>query len=233
MSRASGRKNTPREPVIVPDSGEGREIGLSDRTGAKGTSPIPGGSTGGPHIVNPETMRQKTPVPADLPEFDGIMAHGVPPGTHTAHERGEHMRGPNEVKQPVPAYRKQPDLPPAVPVYLVERGSGSKPLKTLAADVFTIPAAGSDPVRIAGRDKTRHQILLLVETAAGTGGAAPQGIRIDHEVGNLTLGKGALIRAGGTSYLKMDFNDELFAVSTDSGVCTLSVIFLYGVPGGG
>lgn len=231
MSRASGRKNTPRAPVA--GTPEGDEIGLSDRTGAKGTSPIPGGSTGGPHIVNQETVRQKVPVPSDLPEFGGIMAHGVEPGTHTAHERGDAMRGPNEIKQPVPVYRKQDELPPAVPVYMVERGAGNKPLKTLAADVFTIPAAGSDPVRIAGRDKTRTHICLMVETAAGTGTTPPQGIRIDHEVGNLTLGKGALLRAGATSYFKMEFNDELFAVSTDTSAVQLSVIFLYGVPGGG
>ncbi len=231
MSRARGRK-TPREPIVVePGSPEGNEIGLSDRMGAKGTSPIPGGAP--PHLINRETMRQKTPVAEDLPEGRGMLAHGVPAGTHTAHERGDATRGPNALKQPLPVYRKPTDTPLPVPVYLVERGQGTKPLNTLAADHFTVPAAGSDPIRIAGRDKTRSKILLMVETAAGTGGAAPQGIRIDHEVGNLTLGGGALLRAGATSYLKLEMNDELFAVSTDSGVCIVSVIFLYGVPGGG
>lgn len=230
MSRASGRKNPAREPV--PGTPEADEIGLTGRQGAKGTSPIPAGSTGGPHIVNRQSFRQPVPVGEQLPEHGGIMAHGVPPEAHTAHERGDAMRGPNEVKQPVPAYRKTPDGPLPVPVYLVERAA-AKPINTLASDKFTVPAAGSDPIRIAGRDKTRHKILLMVETAAGAGGAAPQGIRIDHEVGNLTFGGGALVRAGAVSYLKLECNDELFAVSTDSGVCVLSVIFLYGVPGGG
>lgn len=231
MSRASGRKNTPREPV--PGTPEADEIGLTGRQGAKGTSPIPAGSTGGPHIVKRQAFRQPVPVGEQLPEHGGMMAHGVPPEAHTAHERGDAMRGPNEVKQPVPTYRHTPDGPLPVPVYLVDRGQGSKPLNTLATDRFTIPAAGSDPVRIAGRDKTRTFILLLVETAAGAGGAAPQGIRFDHEVGNLTLGGGALLRAGAVSYLRLACNDELFAVSTDSSACVLSVIFLYGVPGGG
>ena len=316
MRGASGRKNPAREPG--PGTPEGDEIGDTGRQGAKGTSPIPAGSTGGPHIVNRQSFRQPVPVGEQLPEHGGMMAHGVPPEAHTAHERGDTMRGPNEVKQPVPTYRKQPDGPLPVPVYLVDRGVGSKALKTLATDKFTIPAAGSDPVRIAGRDKTRSHLCLLVETAAVTtqavaqvpatvnqiplaatgvasfsnnsagvlqtisggtvtviaingtttgltsgtffvpaggtvtvtysvapttfttapsvaavAGVTPAGIRIDHEVGNLTLGGGALLRAGAVSYFKMEFNDELFAVSADSSVCIVSVIFLYGVPGGG
>lgn len=232
MSRASGR-NSPRKPVAAePGTPEGDEIGASERTEfGKYGGAIPGGAP--PHQVNREVMRQKTPIADDLPEGRGMMAHGVPAGTHTAHERADAMRGPNTTHQPVPVYRKPTDTPLPVPVYLVERGSGAKPLKTLATDHFTIPPAGSDPVRIAGRDKTRHRMLMLVETAAGAAGAPPQGIRFDHEVGNLTLGGGALLRAGAVSYLKIEFNDELFAVSTDSSACVLSVIFLYEVPGGG
>lgn len=233
MSRASGRKNTPRQPIVAaPGTPEGDEQGQSERTAeGKYGGPIPGGAP--PHLINRETMRQKTPIAADLPEDRGMMAHGVPAGTHTAHERGDSTRGPNEVVPPVPVYRKMVEPAPAVPVYLVERGAGAKPLKTLATDKFTVPAAGSDPIRIAGRDKTRSRMLMLVETAAGAAGAPPQGIRFDHEVGNLTLGGGALLRAGAVSYLKIEFNDELFAVSTDSSACLLSVIFLYEVPGGG
>lgn len=343
--RGIGSKGNGREPAFDPDSPEGRDIGASKLTQGV-PSPIPGGRT---HIANAATVRQRTPVPDAKPEYRGTLAHGVPPGSYTTRERADAMRGnPNHHEPLRPHYTDpNPDLPLPVPVYVVEPGQGSRPLFTLASDVFTVPVTGSAPIRIAARDATRSHILLMVETAAGTaavvtnnqastttaaqastalalptvgeaitgfdvnflaaaagtsatitvtnvaggtmswdtgigtgaggtdllirfpnplpasssavaptvnvpavtGGPAysvtvygqvttaatsnPTGVRVDHEVANLDVGKGALIRAGGTSYLKLECNDELFAVSADASTPTLSVIFLYGVPGAG
>lgn len=220
MSRARG-KHTPRAPVMDPNSGEGREIGMSDRTDTT-QSPIPGGEN---HITNHPSVRQRVPVPDSPPEHGGLLAHGVPPDKHTFRERAEMERGPNTARGIQPKYLALPKKPAAVPVQVIQ---GQK-LRTLASDVFTVPAAGTEPIRIAGRDYNRTHICLLVETAAGASGAAPTGIRVDHEVSNLDTLKGALIRAGGSSYLKMECNDELFAVSNDGSACTLSVIYLYQV----
>lgn len=236
MGRAAGKKNPPRE-APRPGTPEGDYIGLSERQTPKehpAQSPIGGGSSGGPHIINPETIRQRVPVPDPKPEFRGIMAHGVPPEQHTAHERADHMRGgPNDVKPVVPKYEKPKELPSPVPVYVVEPSHGARPLRTMAGDKYTVPISTADPIRVAGRDLDRTEIGFLVETPAGSAGAAPTGVRIDHEVGNLTVGKGFLIPAGTGSYQKFNCCDELFAVSNDGSAVTLSVVFMYGIAGAG
>ena len=232
MSRAKGRR-PPRAPMIPdvdPNSGEGRDIGMSERMPLDVTSPIPGGEN---HIGNHATTRQRVHVPDPKPEYRGLLEHGVPDDSITTRDRADLERGPNTHRPPAPKYAKTKPGPSPVPVYIVEPGQGARPLKTLASDVYTVPPTGAEPIRIAGRDRTRSHILLLVETAAGAAGAAPTGIRIDHEVSNLDVGKGALLRAGAGSYLRMECNDELFAVSADGSACTLSVIYLYGVPGAG
>jgi hypothetical protein len=227
MGRARGKHND-RKPVVTPDSGEGREIGMSDRMAeggpeGKDKSPIPGGIS---HLGNAPTVRQHAAVPDQAPrEYEGIMAHGVPPSDHTTTERAEAERGPNTAHDPQPKYLAAPKKPAAVPVQIVQ----TRKIQTVATASYTIPAQGSAAVRIAGRDYTRTRILLLVETAAGAAGAAPTGIRFDHEVSELDVNKGALLRAGAVSYLKLECNDELFAVSNDGSACTLSVIYLYGI----
>ena len=163
MTRAKGRKDDIRKPTVDPDSPEGHGYGESVRT-AGATSPIPGGR---PHLTNAQTMRQKAPIAEPRPEFKGMMAHGVPPEAHTPHERAEHMRGPAEVRGPAPEFEHLPPVIEPVPVKVVEE---AKALRTLAGQFFTVPAQGTECIRIAGKDLTRAALLLLVETAAG---AAP------------------------------------------------------------
>lgn len=221
MGRAHG-KHTPRQPTYDPDTPEGREIGRTGRQeGPK--SDIPGGIN---HLKNEPTVRQKVPIPAPGIEYSGIMAHGVPPYPITTADRADAERGgPNHVKEPQPKYLKLPQTPAAVPVQIMQE----KKIRTMAGATYTVPAQGTAAIRIAGRDYDRVTIQLLVETLAGAAGAAPTGVRIDHEIANLDANKGALIRAGGTSYLTLACNDELFAVSNDGSACTLSVIYLYGI----
>lgn len=336
MGRARGKHDV-RKPVIDPDSGEGREIGMSDRMAqggpeGKDKSPIPGGIS---HLANKPVVRQEAPIPVPGPEYEGIMAHGVPPSEHTTTERAEAERGPNTAHDPEPKYLPLPKKAAAVPVQIVQ----TRKIYSVATSSYSIPAQGSAAVRIAGRDYTRTHILLLVETAAGSGGvpiagsngaftagaagsatlpagstltgfditvsaataaglatvtvsnvlganytyqiqeetgggailsirypgtglpastpasvptvsigvlasggsgsiaiygsspatSAPTGIRFDHEVSELDVGKGTLLRAGAGSYLRLACNDELFAVSNDGSACTLSVIMLYGI----
>lgn len=310
MSRSHGKQV--REAQVVAGTPAGDEIGMSDRT-AGATSPIPGGRD---HITNAPTARQYVPIAVSEPEYGGLQAHGVPPSAHTFRERAELERGPNDFKPQIPTYTVPAAAVVPIPVSVVEPAWGDRALRTLAGDTFTVPAAGTPAIRIAGRDHARSHILLLVETPAGSTsvpapatpsvpattvpaqnpnaypvqvvitaagatitvvtvngvvvgaaagtyvvpafgaisityavatptwawtafgtipalGVAPTGVRIDHEVGNLDVGKGALVRAGGASYLKLDCNDEMFAVSADGSACTLSVIYLYGIAGAG
>jgi hypothetical protein len=227
MSRLRNPRVQPRP--IEPGSPEGDDLGLSDRM-VYDTSPIPGGRT---HLTNAPTERQQVPIPVPDLEYGGMMAHGVTPDRHTTTERAEAERGPNDHEPIQPRFLPAPDVAPAVPVFIVERAGGPRKLRTLASAVFTVPQnTGFDPIRIAGRDYTRKTVSLLVETAAGAAGAAPIGIRIAHELGDLSIGQGALVRAGGTSYLELDCQDELFALSADGSACTLSVLYQYEIGSG-
>jgi hypothetical protein len=233
MTRSRG-KHQVREAQVVADTPAGDEIGMSNRT-AGIDSPIPGGRN---HITNAPTARQQIPVPMSRPEHHGTLAHGVPPDAHTFRERAELERGPNDFKPQAPTYAQPAVGVRPIPVAVVEPSWGDRALRTFAGDVLTVPPAGSDPIRIAGRDRARSHILLLVETMAGLSGSAPTGIRVDHSLTNLEVGQGALVRsplvsAQTNSYLKLDCNDEMFAVSNDGSACILSVIYLYGEEGAG
>ena len=162
MTRAKGRKDDIRKPTADPDSPEGHGYGESVRT-AGATSPIPGGR---PHLTNPQTMRQKAPIAEPRPEFKGMMAHGVPPEAHTPHERAEHMRGPAEVRGPIPKFEHLDPVIEPVPVSIVS--GGAKQLQTMAGQFFTVPAAGTECIRISGKDLQRSQIGLSVETRGGS-----------------------------------------------------------------
>jgi hypothetical protein len=229
MSRAAGKKsNLARQPV--PGTPEGDEIGLSTRQDPAG-SPIPG-QTG--NILNYPTVEQQPAVPDEtFDEYRGMMAHGVPNASETTVERGLMERDGTLAKQHRPP--SPPELatekvtPTPIPVYVVEPSSGGKPLGTMTTGKITIPAStGFDPVRIASRDFNRTAMYLMVETAAGSAGAAPTGIRIDKMPSVISAGYGALVRAGGATYQKLDNEqEELFALSNDGSAVTLSVIYLF------
>ena len=320
MSRAHGR-NHPR--AIEPKGYTPELASLTPEQLAEfGKTPernIPGDDT---HLVNYTTKHAHVPVPEKLAEFRGMMAHGVPVSDKTQFSRPEipgagHRRTPGQ--DVAPSHHK----PTPVPVYLVEEGAGESPLRTIATDWITIPATGSEPARISGRDKDRKAIGLLVETAAtttnATGGnpvpgtvnsgnaaattvnfqnpfyypvkvviaangatitnvsvsgatvgtaagtyyvnvggyitltytvatptwvwsyngpaipstAVVEGVRISHEVSDLDVGKGALLPAGSAKYAWFDCEDELFAVSADTNVCVLSVVYVYEIPAAG
>jgi hypothetical protein len=212
MSRAQGKKNTPREVSVTPESAEGRNIGLSDRQ--LGTpSPIPGGDQ---HLLNRQTMRQKAPIPAPKPEYRGMMAHGVPAGTHSAHERADAMRGPNATHDPKPRYHKAPEEPAPIPVKIVSNGNGDT-FRTASPYHFTLPAQGSDPIRLCGRDYSRKEVHLLNESSSSN-------IRFATRPSDLNNNGGALLPWPTNSYLKIETQDELYAVSADTGTPIISVI---------
>src|ERR1035437_7119051 len=162
MSRSHGKQV--REAQVVAGTPAGDEIGMSDRT-AGATSPIPGGRD---HITNAPTARQYVPIAVSEPEYGGLQAHGVPPSAHTFRERAELERGPNDFKPQIPTYTVPAAAVVPIPVSVVEPAWGDRALRTLAGDTFTVPAAGTPAIRIAGRDHARSHILLLVETPASS-----------------------------------------------------------------
>ena len=217
MGRASGRKNLPREPQPEPDSPEGRDIGESARQDPAG-SPIPG-LTG--NIANYETVRRAVPVGDPLPEHRGMMAHGVPPdGDQSTEERATMVRegtlaqhrppGPPEVARQAPR-------PVPVPVYLVEeQGSGDVYLTASPRHVTVAASTGADATRLCGRNPRRNRILLLNEDTANNA-------RFAQRPSDLVNGGGALLPWPATSYLVLETQDELYALSVGAAV-VVSVI---------
>lgn len=209
--RARG-KNHIRPAVIAPNTPEGDGIGASDRMAAD-PSPIPGGRV---HLENQPTIRQRTPVPDSPPEIKDLNAHGVTPGTHTARERAEFQRGPNDLKPIRPAYYAPAVEPVPVPVRIVESRSPSV-RRTSSHRTFGVPAAGGEPVRLCGLDTNRVNILLLNESTSSN-------IRFAQSPRDLNNGGGSLLPWPGNSYIKLETQDELYAISADTGTPIISVI---------
>jgi hypothetical protein len=219
MSRASGRKNLPREPVLPgdpADDAQGKEIGESARQNPAG-SPIPG-LTG--NIVNYPTVTQKPATPdGTFDEYRGIMAHGVPNDSETTNQRGLQEATGTIARQRQPPTPPQPAgplvRPVPVPVYIVTEGAGARAYLTSSPRNVTVPPnANADPVRECGRDAKRNRIGLLNEDTATN-------IRFAYRPSDLVNGGGALLPWPATSYLFLETQDELFACTVSA---TLSVI---------
>jgi hypothetical protein len=222
MSRAEGRRRGTapmRQPEVAPGSDEGRDIGLSDRM-LGGPSPIPGGEE---HLLNHQTMRQTAPAPVPRPEYRGTMAHGVPPGTHSAHERADAMRGPNSAHDPRPplVYARPVAQVPPVPVIVVEDGRDVRSLRTSSHRRYQVPAAGTEPIRLCGRNTARKSVMLLNEDSA-------HNARFSQTIADLVAANsGSLLVAGAKGYLELDTQDELYAVADDTNTPYVCVIEIF------
>lgn len=219
MSRANGR-NRPRTGGVAsevladsydpgPGSPEGNAIGESELTDPAG-SPIPGGQN---HIVNYETVRQHVPSAPAPPEYDGMMAHGVPAeprneAMQRAAERGTSRQPPRIAPEPVP------QLPPAVPVYIVEEAGKPRVVRSANPGKITVPNNASDPYLVCGRNPNRVRIGLLNEDSTTD-------VRFGKRAAEVTNGAGALLPHAQSSYLWLETQDELHALTISS---TLSVV---------
>lgn len=218
MSRASG-KHTPRRPEVQeidPESPEGRQLGMSPRTQGV-PSAIPGGR---PHIQNAPTVRQEVPIPDARPEYWDMNAHGVAPGTATTRERAEVERGPNHVYRGThPQHEAKRERPAPVPVTIVQ-DEHRNVIRSAAPRHFTLQASTGEAVRICGRDSSRTEVHLLNESTSSD-------IRFAQRPSDLVNGGGALLPWPTNSYQKFPTQDELYAISKDSGTPTISVIQIF------
>lgn len=194
---------TSRRPNVTAGSAEGREIGLDDRE-------LPGGL---PHIGNPETHPEKTPEKARR-HVPSINQHRVPdpdPDAPYADPRaGEKVVVP---KSP-PLHEDQY----AVPVYQVEQPGKDRLHRKALCDNILVPAAGSDPIPVCGRDFRRIAVRLLNEDANND-------IRFSEERSSLLEGRGSLLWHGTNSYTQIETQDELFAIGV-SAAALMSVVLV-------
>lgn len=222
MGRSKGKHDTQRTTAIEPGTAAGRGIGLSARQSSDG-SPIPGGR---PHLGNASTVRQSVPVPDPRPEFRGDMAHGVQPGPGTAHERAEAMQGPNTAHDPRPVFRSPGQgPPPPVPVYVVSTPNAMSQMRDSSMRRYTVAATGGEPTHLLGTNSDRTEVMLLNEDAthpiliASTKANTGQATSI------------AVLPKGMASYLCLKTQGDLWAISSDSGTPTISIIEVFSKDG--
>ena len=196
------RNRTPRRPTVSPHSGEGREIGLDDRE-------IPSGLN---HLSNPETPSAKPAVPARQ-HLPAMNEHGVPDDNPDAsYEQPE--AGTVLISEPLPEGREYY----AVPVYQVEEPGKGKVHRKALCNSITVPASGSDPIRVCSRDDGRVEVRILNEDPAND-------IRFSESIATLIEGGGALLWHGTNSYTPIPTQDELWAVGA-SAACVMSVVLV-------
>ena len=156
------------------------------------------------HYRDPDVVLPHQPLdvgPAE-PYYYGGMAHGVP--MQVIHHGGRPTPRPEDRHQ-IEASRElveeetEPAIDP-VPVYIVERGAGARPLKRAALRQVTIEAAGADPQVLVPRNPHRSSVRLLNESSSP--------VRILYDLA--TIG-GALLPANMSSYLEIDTEDEICA----------------------
>lgn len=220
MTRSKGR-NTARKPEpipeIKPNTPEGHQFGISDRVQGH-PSPVPGGKK---HISNAPAVRHTVPVPPSDREIGMGNAHGVAPGSHTNAERAEAERGPNSVHQtmPQPQHHPRHERPQPIPVVVVQ-DHHNEVIRSAAPHKITVPGTGNDAVRLCGRDGTRKYLMILNESTT-------QDFRIAQRESDLNAGGGALIPYPSNSYVKIDTQDELYALSTSATASTVSIIQIF------
>lgn len=222
MSRAHG-KHTVRKPTVAAESPEGRQLGI----GSLYESPLPGGRK---HLANDPVEHEQPPTPTQhSEEFEGILAHGVPPARHGVYDRADlpaTQRGHYE-----PVYKKQPDPVVPVPVVVVERVGDIRPIKQAVTKNFQAPAIGSEPVSICERDESRISVRVLNEDATNAARVGQlEDLAVDFQ-NNLIIG-GALLPKSMTSYLEIKTQGPLYVLSMGANNPRISVIIETEVAGG-
>ena len=212
MTRASGRRGTPRDP--------GAEFGSWDKG-------IPGGIRHNDR--NKPVEHAEPPRKEQLEPFRGMMAHGVPPADvgHYNREMAEAARHPYHPGHTPTAVKVSP-----VPVYVVEGGAGAKPLAEAAYHHITLPAAGSEPVSICGQDDDRSLVQLLNESTTHNGRFGQLSDLI-WDAANATIIGGAILPQAATGYTVIRTQRPLYGISADSTPISISVILEFEVQGAG
>ena len=187
---------------------DSREFGVPE-------ADLPGGKV---HLVNPETIPERTAAPPERPA-DYHKYHGVPSDNGEYDTPSSELGGKEHRPGPLPK------LSDAVPVYIVESAEGNVRRETAMDSVLVSGTAlgAVDPVRLCNRDDNRVEIHLLNEDAANN-------VRIGSYT-ELSELRGAMLPAVTNSYLKLPTQDELFAIPAVAGTTAkVSMIFITEVP---
>lgn len=228
MSRSRNRPHRGNADRLVPGDvrsiifGDTGDYAPSDEERISGddklhpVADLPGGKT---HIVNPQTRAvrpsESTVRPVDehkqhdVPPIDWATEYDAPAYDITGADERARLRGAPEEYQ---------HLPQAVPVYTVEGPFDTGPvLKVAEPQIVTVAVAGSTPTKLCNQDRRRVDVALLNNDTAND-------VQIGREQDTVLDGRGAIIAHGSTSYVHLEHQDELWALSVAATAVKLSVI---------
>lgn len=220
--RPEGRqRRSPESPRPRRDFRRGQTLrapqGTTEDAIGAGHVPLPGGRT---HLVNhPVPEHPPLEPPAQRPYYDGIMAHGV---EVTDHPHGGRPRPkPHERARLAATRRGQLPESPAekidpIPVTIHSTGSGRRPLKRTAFRSATVPAPGTTPDRVVGRDPRRSRVGLLNEDPANA-------IRLTFN-GDADSSRGVYLPPGMSNYLWLHTQDVIWAIMAASNGSTATAV---------
>lgn len=234
MSRSRNRPHRGNADQIVP--GDIRSLIMGDtgeyapsseeRITAPGTGPVkpgdwavadlPGGKA---HIVNPQT-RSVRPTQSTIRPVDEHKQHDVPPlDWATEYDLPEYDITGADVRARL---REGPEeyghVPEAVPVYMVERPGDEHPvLKIAEPQIVAVAPSGSTPTRLCNEDRRRVRISLLNTDTTNN-------VQFGREQDTVLEGRGAILAHGATSYLHLEHQGDLWALSVAGTAVSLSVI---------
>jgi hypothetical protein len=206
--RDAGGPEDPRDPDQI------RDLGLDDHL-------VPAGI---PHITNKAVVQQEAPDAPPRPLYRGHMAHGVAtPAALDRPQAGQPLsqthwnQATAGLATFTPPSREDEGTYAPIAVTIVEPASGDRPMHAASFLHYVIPAAGSMPVRVCGRDLHRRKVHFINETSPPAATYLTPGVYSQATGSTAAPGGGAVV--GSALYLA-------------SGVYTVgwSVGFSVGVP---
>jgi hypothetical protein len=197
-----------------------------------GVPPFPGPLPGSHHYREHETAagHDMLDVGPAKPYYSGGMAHGVETDVHHGGRPSPKPGERTELEATRADTAREMGSPPdPVPVYIVKKGAGARPLTRAALLRRTVPAVGGDPFILVPKDPHRRTVQLLNESA--------NKVRLTYDPTAQPAaapGTGALLPASMTSYLTIETQDEIWAWNEpgSSGTADVSVITSYDIPAG-
>ena len=211
----------PRQPQGGARVGEVfRESGdLASREFGVPQADVPGGKA---HVVNPQAVPERPPGvpqrPADYHKYHGV------PSDEGLYETPDDTVG--RAPRPAPV----PEIQDAVPVYIVERGVGKRKSKrVMYTDTINLPAVGSDPAALCGRDEDRDEVMLLCTSGINNVLFSDNYASLASATATTHGGCGFLSK-NATTYTRLASQEQIWATSDAASGSQVAVVIVTEVP---
>ena len=123
-----------------------------------------------------------------------------------------------------------PEIQDAVPVYIVERGVGKRKSKrVMYTDTINLPAVGSDPAALCGRDEDRDEVMLLCTSGINNVLFSDNYASLASATATTHGGCGFLSK-NATTYTRLASQEQIWATSDAASGSQVAVVIVTEVP---